>query len=72
MLRRVSTPHAIRSLAFSADGTHLAAGMQDGSFTVYDSGLVLFAVYTIPLSTLKLENAVIIILCCNFGSVKFW
>ena len=72
MLRRVSTPHAIRSLAFSTDGTHLAAGMQDGSFTVYDSGLVLFAVYTIPLSTLKLENAVIIILCCNFGSVKFW
>ena len=40
MLRRVSTTHAVRSLAFSSDGTRLAAGMQDGSFTVYDSGLV--------------------------------
>lgn len=40
VLRRISTTHAVRSLAFSCDGTHLAAGMQDGSFTVYDSGLV--------------------------------
>ena len=60
VLRRVSTPHAVRSLAFSSDGAHLAAGMQDGSFTVYDSGLVLFAVYTIPLSALTFENTVMI------------
>ena len=29
------TAHPVRSLAFSLDGGHLAAGMQDGSFTVY-------------------------------------
>ena len=47
VLRCCSTPHAVRSLAFSSDGTHLAAGMQDGSFTIYDSGSVLYAKKTI-------------------------
>ncbi len=28
-------PHPVRSLSFSPDGTLLAAGMQDGSFSVY-------------------------------------
>ena len=31
------TPHPVRSLAFSPDGGQLAAGMQDGSFTVYSA-----------------------------------
>ena len=31
------TPHPVRSLAFSPNGGQLAAGMQDGSFTVYNS-----------------------------------
>ena len=34
LVARSSTPHAVRSLAYSPDGEHLAAGMQDGSFTV--------------------------------------
>ena len=32
-----STPHPVRSLAFSPDGGQLAAGMQDGSFTIYNA-----------------------------------
>lgn len=32
-----TTLHPVRSLAFSSDGEHLAAGMQDGSFTVYNT-----------------------------------
>ena len=68
MLRRVSTPYAVRSLAFSSDGAHLAAGLQDGSFTVYDSGLVLFALYTIPLSALTFENTVMI---CSISQADF-
>ena len=31
-----ATPHPVRSLAFSPDGSQLAAGMQDGSFTIYN------------------------------------
>ena len=38
MLSRCSVPHPVRSLAFSPNGSHLAAGMQDGSFTVLDAG----------------------------------
>lgn len=30
-------PHPVRSLAFSPDGSLLAAGMQDGSFSVYST-----------------------------------
>ena len=32
-----ATPHPVRSLAFSPDGSQLAAGMQDGSFSVYNA-----------------------------------
>ena len=38
VLSRCHTPHSVRSLAFSPDGSHLAAGMQDGSFSVLDAG----------------------------------
>ena len=34
---RCTAPHPVRSLAFSPNGEHLAAGMQDGSFTVYNA-----------------------------------
>ena len=34
-IRSCGTAHPVRSVAFSPDGGHLAAGMQDGSFTVY-------------------------------------
>jgi len=33
----VTTPHAVRSLAFSPSGGLLAAGMRDGSFSVHDT-----------------------------------
>ena len=31
------TPHAVRSLAYSPDGSQLSAGMQDGSFVVLNA-----------------------------------
>lgn len=34
MLRTQNFEQAIRSVAFSADGTHIAAGLKDGSFRV--------------------------------------
>ncbi len=34
ILASCSTSHPVRSLAFSPDGAHLAAGLQDGSFLV--------------------------------------
>ena len=35
-MSRCATPHPVRSVAFSPDGSHLAAGLQDGSFLVLD------------------------------------
>ena len=34
---RCAVPHEVRSLAFSSDGRHLAAGFQGGSFVVLRS-----------------------------------
>ncbi len=34
---RVTTPHPVRSVAFSPSGALLAAGMQNGSFSVHDT-----------------------------------
>ena len=34
---RCAVPHEVRSLAFSSDGAHLAAGFQGGSFVVLKS-----------------------------------
>ena len=34
---RCTVPHAVRSLAFSPDGAHLAAGFQGGSFVVLNA-----------------------------------
>lgn len=36
-LAQCHTPHPVRSLAYSPDGAHLAAGMQDGGFTVFNA-----------------------------------
>ena len=36
----VTTPHAVRSVAFSPSGGLLAAGMRDGSFSVHDTRYV--------------------------------
>ena len=38
LIIRCSVPHAVRSLAFSPDGAHLAAGFQSGSFVVLNAG----------------------------------
>jgi len=54
---KVMMEHAVRSCAFNPDGTHLAVGMMDGSFSVLVSKSVYF----------QIENRSVVVCCKLHG-----